>query len=107
MTQRRASQIARIGALTMHSRHNAQDITSPARRAFMARFELEVDPRGELTEQERARRASYARRALMSKLALARANARRRSKSTTNKAAVVQDTGGLSKEVPDVGGHLT
>lgn len=50
--------------------------TRPAREAFLARFEREVDPDGELPEHERRRRAEHAKRAYM--LALAKRAARAR-----------------------------
>jgi hypothetical protein len=53
-----------------------QAATAPARRGFMARFEKQVDPNGELSDDERARRAELAMRAHMSRLALAKARKR-------------------------------
>lgn len=50
--------------------------TAPARKGFMARFDREVDPNGELSDDERARRAELAMRAHMSRLALASAKRR-------------------------------
>jgi hypothetical protein len=66
---------ARIGAETMHAQGKTN--TGPARRAFHDRFEREVDPDGILSPEERAKRADHARRAHMSRLALASARARR------------------------------
>jgi hypothetical protein len=57
--------------------------TSPARTAFLRRFELEVDPRGELDPVERARRASLSRRAYMTRLALRSATTRRAKRRTS------------------------
>jgi len=51
--------------------------TAPAREAFLARFEREVDPEGILTDVERARRAEHARKAHFARLALKSAQARR------------------------------
>lgn len=48
-----------------------------ARDAFLARFEREVDPNGELPEHERRTRAEHAKRAYM--LQLAKRSARARS----------------------------
>lgn len=53
-----------------------QAATAPARKGFMARFDREVDPNGELSDDERARRAELAMRAHMSRLALASAKRR-------------------------------
>jgi len=50
--------------------------TAPARSAFLARFEREVDPAGSLPAEERSRRAEAARRAYYLKLAYASAKAR-------------------------------
>ncbi|MBO2456550.1 hypothetical protein [Actinomadura violacea] len=50
--------------------------TATARRAFLDRFEREVDPDGTLTPEERARRAENARKAHFKRLALASARAR-------------------------------
>lgn len=51
--------------------------TSAGRRAFLARFEREVDPDGTLTPEERTRRAESARKAYFARLALKSAQARR------------------------------
>lgn len=67
----------RLGAYVLHSRHDPRETTAPARRAFLHRFEVEVDPNGELPEQERQRRALAARRAHMTRLALRSAQKRR------------------------------
>jgi hypothetical protein len=67
----------RLGAYTMHSRHDAREITAPARRAFLDRFEQQVDPDSVLPEVERRRRAEMALKAHMTRLAVASAKARR------------------------------
>jgi hypothetical protein len=54
--------------------------TATARKAFLDRFDREVDPDGVLTPQERARRASHARRAYFARLALASSKARKARK---------------------------
>lgn len=51
--------------------------TTPARDAFLAKFEDQVDPRRELTPEERAKRAANARKAHFIGLALKSAQARR------------------------------
>jgi hypothetical protein len=43
--------------------------TRPARDAFLARFEKEVDPDGTLPPEERRQRAEHAKRAYMLQLA--------------------------------------
>ncbi len=52
--------------------------TAPGRRAFLERFEREVDPDNVLTPAERARRAEHARKAYFQRLALKSAQARSR-----------------------------
>ncbi len=72
-----ARQRARIGALTKWATTvDRTAATSAARAAFMRRFELEVDPRGELDSRERRKRAEFARRAYMARLALRSVTAR-------------------------------
>jgi hypothetical protein len=68
----------RRGAHAMHSRNDSKVVSQPARDAFMARFEEEVDPDRVLPEAERARRAEHALKAYMAGLALRSAKARRR-----------------------------
>lgn len=66
----------RIGAHRMHAAGKTN--TGPARRAFDARFEREVDPEGKLPVAERARRAAHARSAYFAELSMKSAAARRR-----------------------------
>jgi hypothetical protein len=66
----------RIGAYALHARYDSRELTAPARKAFLDRFEREVDPEGKLPEEERARRAEYAKRAYFTRLALQSAQAR-------------------------------
>ena len=54
--------------------------TKPARDAFLAKFEDQVDPEHKLPETERARRALAARKAHFSRLAYLSARARRLAK---------------------------
>jgi hypothetical protein len=65
-----------IGAYSLHAKYGGKEITEHARRGFMAKFEREVDPLGQLPVEERRRRAASARRAYMLKLALKSAKAR-------------------------------
>lgn len=57
--------------------------TAPARAAFEARFEDEVDPDRRLTPQERARRVEHARAAYFADLSVRSARARRRRRQGT------------------------
>jgi hypothetical protein len=69
---------ARLAAHAMHARNDSRAVTANARRAFLDRFEREVDPDGALPVAERLRRAEHAKRAHMLRLALRSARARRR-----------------------------
>jgi hypothetical protein len=70
----------RIGAYRLHATHDSRETTAPARAAFLARFEKEVDPEGVLPEAERLRRAEMARKAHFARLALK--SAKKRSQHT-------------------------
>lgn len=72
LTPTQRSQRARIAALARHSRTDGRDATQPAREAFLARFERQVDPDGRLDPQERARRAEAAKREHFQRMAYAR-----------------------------------
>ncbi len=71
---------SQLAAATLHARYDSRQLTAPARRAFLARFEAQVDPERRLPSAERQRRAASARRAYFVRLALAssRARAKRR-----------------------------
>lgn len=70
---------ARLAAHALHASGGTN--TVPARQAFLARFEREVDPDGQLAPAERAARADHARRAHMAKLSLRASQARRKRAS--------------------------
>jgi hypothetical protein len=67
----------RIGALRLHATHDPRETTTRARQAFRDSFEREVDPEGVLPDDERVRRADFARRAHYARLARLSALARR------------------------------
>ena len=69
---------ARLAAHTLHSTRDPREHTAPARKAFLDRFLVEVDPEGVLTPEERRRRAQSALKAHMTRLALQSARARKR-----------------------------
>ena len=75
------SQRGRIGAYTLHATHDPRETTHAAREAFGRRFLDEVDPDRLLPEDERERRASYARKAYFARLALKSAQSRRARKA--------------------------
>lgn len=80
-TAKMRSMRGRIGAFESWARTPDRAArTWPARKAAFDRFEREVDPDGMLTPQERAKRAEWARKAHMQRLALKSAAARRRRK---------------------------
>ena len=54
--------------------------TEPAREAFFARFERQVDPEGILSDSERLKRAEHARNQYLQGLAFRSAVARRRAR---------------------------
>jgi hypothetical protein len=71
------SRRARLGAYTLHSRHDSRKTTAKARATFLSRFEREVDPDGILSPEERSRRAEYAKKAYFTRLAQKSARSRR------------------------------
>lgn len=71
---------ARLAAHALHAQHDSRRLTEPARRAFLDRFEHQVDPEHLLGPRERERRAEQARRSYFTALALKSARARRRRK---------------------------
>lgn len=75
---REAALRGRIGGLATAATHDTREITAAARTAFLAKFEHEVDPDGQLSTHERKRRAEAARKTHFARLALKSAQARRR-----------------------------
>ena len=70
---------ARLAAHTLHAKvADPAAHTAPARKAFLDRFERQVDPEGALAPADRARRAAHARSAYFLALALKSAQARRK-----------------------------
>lgn len=72
-----ASLRGRIGAHAQHAKWDSRETTAKARATFLARFEQQVDPDGELSPEERRVRALSARKAYFARLALLSARARR------------------------------
>jgi len=73
--------IARIGAYSRWSTEpDPVAALAPARDAFRARFDNEVDPDRVLSDAERARRAQHAISAYYSRLALRSAQKRRKAR---------------------------
>jgi hypothetical protein len=67
----------RLGAHVLHGTHDSREITAPAPRAFLDKFEQQVGPDGEIEPIERARRAEHPRKAHMQRLAMKSVAARR------------------------------
>jgi hypothetical protein len=82
LTREQRSLLGRIGAHSLHAKYDSRVTTEPARRAFLSRFEQEVDPEGLLPEVERLRRAEHARKAYFARLALMSARARAGRRTT-------------------------
>jgi len=75
---------ARLAGLTFAATHDVREHMKPAQAASPGQlpyWERQVDPDGNLDDVERRRRADCARRAHMTKLALASASARRKKAS--------------------------
>lgn len=71
---------ARQAAHKLHATRDSRELTQPARDSFLAKFERQVDPDGELSEAERQRRAEQARKAYFADLARQSAKVRRQRK---------------------------
>lgn len=67
---------ARMAAHALHAKVDSRQHTEPARKAFMDRFEDQVDPDRVLPPAERARRAEQAKKAYFVGLALKSSQAR-------------------------------
>lgn len=79
------SSAARIGANSSWAQtRDWTSRTAPARQAFMARFEREVDPDGELDPEVRAKRADAAMRAYMGRLAKRRQKSQKRAAASSS-----------------------
>jgi len=88
---------ARIGAFALHAQGGTS--TKAGTAAFLSRFEREVDPDGRLAPEERARRATLARKAYFARLALASSRAR-----SDKRKPAPRDLTGSGQEVPDAAG---
>lgn len=77
LTPEQRSLRARMGGYAVAAKYDTKLLTKPARDAFMARFEREVDPECVLPEAERLRRAEAAKKLHFQKLAWKSAKKRR------------------------------
>lgn len=71
---------ARIAAHSLHAQRDSRELTEPARRAFLEKFEAQADPEGKLSPEERRRRALQLRKAYYQRLALRSSKARAKRK---------------------------
>lgn len=71
---------AKLASQAMWARNNGYEHLAPARAAFMAKFEKEVDPEGALAPDERARRAEHAKKAYFLRLTLKAQVAKRKKR---------------------------
>ncbi len=76
---------ARAAAHALHAMGGTS--TKAGTTAFLERFERQVDPDGSLAPEERARRATHARKSYMSSLALKASRARSRRSTSRPEAA--------------------
>lgn len=76
---------SRMAAYAQHAAGKTN--TAPATAAALARFERQVDPEGQLSAQERARRAELARKAYYAALAYASSKSRAQRKTERLKAS--------------------
>jgi hypothetical protein len=74
----------RIGAFSLHAQGGTN--TGPARKAFLDKFEQQVDPDRLLSSEERSKRVRAAKSAYFSKLAL-KSSKRRKVKSKESSTA--------------------
>ncbi|MER7500502.1 hypothetical protein AB0L05_27970 [Nonomuraea pusilla] len=86
MTPAERAMKGRMGAyLSWANTENPSARTKPGRDAFLARFEHQVDPNGELPVEERKRRAEQLRKAHMQELAYRSAQKRRENRAAGKK----------------------
>lgn len=78
LTPEQRSMRGRIAAHAMHARNDSRETTAAGRKAFLSRFEAEVDPDRVLPAAERQRRAEHARKSYFARLSLQSAKARRK-----------------------------
>ncbi len=77
---------ARIAANARLAKEDPAQVTAPARRAFLSKFEAMADPDGALPPEERARRAAHLRKEHMQRLALRSVQARAARQRTAERS---------------------
>ncbi len=83
LTAEQRSARARLAAHARWSQTDRTTGTQAARSAFLRKFEEKVDPEGQLSPEERSRRAESAKKAHFTRLAMMSADARRHGDGTT------------------------
>jgi len=68
-----------VGGNRNVAKNGRHAVAAPARAGFLRRFELQVDPDGRLSPEERASRAHHAMKAHMAELSLRSAQRRARA----------------------------
>jgi hypothetical protein len=95
-----------LGAFTQHALHDTRETTSAARAAFNDRFVNLVDPKRELPEAERLRRAEAARKAYFQRLSMkglaTRRAARKRAQAGVDISGITSSANNtdLKKQTP-------
>ena len=98
-----ASMRGRIAAYERWARTDDRPAaTAAARAALDARFEHEVDPRGELDPAERARRVAAKRKAHFTRLALLSAKSRRRAAEERKTAETAGDAAAVRQAAAEL-----
>lgn len=87
-----------MGGLAVAAKYDAREITKPARKAFLARFEREVDPEGVLEPAERKRRATAAMKLHMAQLSWRAATAKRAKSKARRRPTVDPGVADSSKD---------
>lgn len=95
LTPEQRSMRARLGGYSKSARTDARESTAPARAAFLERFTLAVDPRSELPEPERRRRATALRKSYFTRLAL-RSSRSRSTQRTSPASRLLTEDGGAA-----------
>lgn len=79
MSESELSMLGRLGAHSMHAKHDSKRTSEPGRLAFLNSFEKQADPDGTLDPKERARRAEHLKKAHFTRLAMLSAQKRRKA----------------------------
>jgi hypothetical protein len=98
LSRNEAALRGKVGAHVLHATRDPRETTANARRAFLHKFESLVDPDGKLPQEERQRRASAARKAHFARLALLSARARAKRGATPKASTTVMGSAHPAEE---------